>query len=55
MGTEAFVVADLLREIGQRIALQGGNPYGDDHTAPSFLGFVLLGCIRIWIRFVHAT
>jgi transposase len=24
-----------------------------DHTATSFLGFVLLGCIRIWFRFVH--
>ena len=24
-----------------------------DKTASSFLGFVLLGCIRIWIRFVH--
>ena len=26
-----------------------------DHTATSFLGFVLLGCIRIWIRFVHVA
>jgi len=26
-----------------------------DHTATSFLGFALLGCIRIWIRFVHAA
>jgi transposase len=26
-----------------------------DHTASSFLGFVLLGSIRIWIRFVHAA
>jgi transposase len=26
-----------------------------DHTAGSFLGFVLLACIRLWIRFVHAT
>ena len=26
-----------------------------DHTAISFLGFVLLGCIRLWIRFVHAA
>ena len=26
-----------------------------DHTATSFLGFVLLGCIRIWTRFVHAA
>jgi len=26
-----------------------------DHTSISFLGFVLLGCIRIWIRFVHAA
>jgi transposase len=26
-----------------------------DHTAMSFLGFVLLGCIRLWIRFVHAA
>ena len=26
-----------------------------DQTLTSFLGFVLLGCIRIWIRFVHAT
>ncbi len=24
-----------------------------DKTASSFLGFVLLGCVRIWIRFVH--
>jgi transposase len=24
-----------------------------DKTASSFLGFVLLGCIRHWIRFVH--
>ena len=24
-----------------------------DKTANSFLGFVLLGCARIWIRFVH--
>jgi transposase len=24
-----------------------------DHTATSCLGFVLLGCIRIWFRFVH--
>ena len=24
-----------------------------DKTAGSFLGFVLLGCSRIWIRFVH--
>lgn len=24
-----------------------------DKTASSFLGFVLLGCSRIWIRFVH--
>lgn len=24
-----------------------------DKTASSFLGFVLLGCIRRWIRFVH--
>ena len=24
-----------------------------DKTATSFLGFVLLGCIRLWIRFVH--
>jgi transposase len=24
-----------------------------DKTASSFLGFVLLGCARIWIRFVH--
>lgn len=24
-----------------------------DKTASSFLGFVLLGCIRIWIKFVH--
>lgn len=24
-----------------------------DKTASSFLGFVLLGCIRLWIRFVH--
>ena len=26
-----------------------------DHADASFLGFVLLGCIRIWIRFVHAA
>jgi transposase len=26
-----------------------------DKTASSFLGFVLLGCIRIWIRFVHGA
>lgn len=26
-----------------------------DHTACSFLGFVMLGCIRLWIRFVHAA
>jgi len=26
-----------------------------DHTAASFLGFVLLGCLRTWIRLVHAT
>ena len=24
-----------------------------DKADSSFLGFVLLGCIRIWIRFVH--
>jgi transposase len=24
-----------------------------DKLATSFLGFVLLGCIRLWIRFVH--
>lgn len=24
-----------------------------DKTASSFLGFILLGCSRIWIRFVH--
>ena len=24
-----------------------------DKTASSFLGFVLLGCFRLWIRFVH--
>jgi len=24
-----------------------------DKTSSSFLGFVLLGCIRLWIRFVH--
>src|ERR1700749_2576400 len=24
-----------------------------DKTATSFVGFVLLGCIRIWMRFVH--
>ena len=24
-----------------------------DKTMTSFLGFVLLGCIRLWIRFVH--
>ena len=26
-----------------------------DQTSTSYLGFVLLGCIRIWIRFVHAA
>lgn len=26
-----------------------------DKTDTSFLGFVLLGCIRLWIRFVHRT
>ena len=26
-----------------------------DQTSTSFLSFVLLGCIRIWIRFVHAA
>ncbi len=26
-----------------------------DHTASSFLSFALLGCIRLWIRFVHAA
>jgi transposase len=26
-----------------------------DQTAPSFLGFVLLASIRLWIRFVHAA
>jgi transposase len=26
-----------------------------DKTASSFLGFVLLGCIRRWIRFVHGA
>jgi transposase len=26
-----------------------------DHTAGSLLSFVLLACIRLWIRFVHAT
>jgi len=26
-----------------------------DQADTSFLGFVLLGCIRIWIRFVHAA
>ncbi len=25
-----------------------------DHTASSLLGFVLLGCVRLWIRFGHA-
>lgn len=24
-----------------------------DKTVESYLGFVLLGCIRLWIRFVH--
>jgi len=24
-----------------------------DKTACSFIGFVLLGCLRIWVRFVH--
>jgi transposase len=26
-----------------------------DKTASSFLGFVLLGCIRLWISFVHGA
>jgi transposase len=26
-----------------------------DHTASSFLGFVQLAAIRLWIRFVHAS
>ncbi len=26
-----------------------------DHTASSFLGFVLLGCVRLSIMFVHAA
>ena len=26
-----------------------------DHTASSFLGFVLLGGIRLWMSFVHAA
>ncbi len=26
-----------------------------DHTAESFLGFVKLAAIKIWIHFVHAT
>lgn len=26
-----------------------------DQTGTSFLGFVLLSCIRLWIRFVHAA
>lgn len=26
-----------------------------DHTAESFLGFVKLAAIKLWIRFVHAT
>jgi transposase len=26
-----------------------------DKLATSFVGFVLLGCIRIWVRFVHRT
>ena len=26
-----------------------------DKTATSFLGFVLLGCIRRWLRFVHSA
>ena len=26
-----------------------------DHTAGSLLGFVLLGCVRLGIRCVHAT
>jgi len=26
-----------------------------DGTASSLLGFVLLGCIRIWIRFAHGA
>ena len=26
-----------------------------DHTATSFLGFILLASIRLWIRFVHAA
>jgi transposase len=24
-----------------------------DKTASSFLGFILLGCVRLWVRFVH--
>jgi hypothetical protein len=26
-----------------------------DQTAISLLGFVLLGCIRLWIKFIHAA
>lgn len=26
-----------------------------DHTASSFLGFVLLGCVHLWLKFVHAA
>ena len=26
-----------------------------DHTASSFIGFVLLAAIQLWIDFVHAT
>jgi transposase len=26
-----------------------------DQTSASFLGFILLGCIRVWIRFVRAA
>ena len=26
-----------------------------DKTASSFLGFVLLGCAKLWIRFVHGA
>ena len=26
-----------------------------DQADSSFVGFILLGCIRIWIRFVHAA
>lgn len=26
-----------------------------DKTDSSFIGFVLLGCVRLWVRFVHTA